>query len=151
MNDQTLALVKLRAEELLAFFGIEGPVKITEADGTVEVTVDTASGGRLIGHRGETLRALQYVLNLIVRRQADGPVFVSLDIAGYKQAQIERLAAKAKEAADQVIESGKEQYLRPMTAAERRIIHMTLSEFPEVVTESEGEGQNRRVVIRPAK
>jgi spoIIIJ-associated protein len=149
MSEDLLALAKLRLEEMLAFFGETAAVKVTEADGVIETKVDVDSTGRLIGHHGETLAALQHLLNALVRAQTTESVYVSLDIAGYKQAQIERLAAKAKEYADRAISTGKEQYLRPMSPAERRIVHMTLATFPEITTESTGEGRDRRVIIRP--
>lgn len=149
MNEDLLALTKLRLEEMLGFFGAGGEVKVTEIGNTILASVSTDDTGRLIGHRGETLNAFQHLLTALVRQQTSEPVYVNLDIAGYKQAQVERLAAKAKEYADKVISTGKEQHLRPMNPAERRIIHMTLQDFPEVTTESAGEGRDRRVVIKP--
>ncbi len=151
MNEDLMVFTKLRLEELLGFFeGFEdAKVKVSEDGNTILASVEAEDTARLIGHRGETLRALQHVLTALVRRQTAEPIYVNLDIAGYKQAQIERLAAKAKEYADRAIETGKEQFLRPMNPAERRIIHMTLQAFPEVVTESVGEGRDRRVVIKP--
>ena len=148
MSEDLQALAKLRLEEMLSFFGVNANIKVTEEDNVITLNVETDTTGRLIGHRGETLRALQHVLNALVRSRTTESVFISVDIAGYKQAQAERVAAKATEAADKVMSTGKEQYLRPMNAAERRLVHMALAAIPEVVTESVGVDPNRRVVIK---
>jgi spoIIIJ-associated protein len=148
MSEDLQALAKLRLEEMLSFFGVNAAVKITEEDNAIRLNVEADTTGRLIGHRGETLRALQHLLNVLVRARTTENVYISLDIAGYKQALADRLAAKAKQAAEEVIETGKEHYLRPMNAAERRIVHMALADISGVYTESTGEDPNRRVIIK---
>ncbi|HSH31167.1 MAG TPA: R3H domain-containing nucleic acid-binding protein [Candidatus Saccharimonadales bacterium] len=148
MNDDLLALAKLRLEEILTFFGVNTGVKAQFTGETIELSVDADVTGRLIGHRGETLAALQQLLNAIVRGQTSERVFVSIDIAGYKKARANHLTDKVQLDAKKVLETGEPKYLRPMNAAERRIIHMALADMPEVVTESEGEGMGRRVVIK---
>jgi spoIIIJ-associated protein len=148
VNDDLLALAKVRLEEVLAFFQIDSKVRVSEEGNQIQITVETPSSARLIGHHGETLQALQHLLGALIRRHSETPVYVSLDIAGYKQALADRLAAKANEAAAKAIETGKEQYLRPMTASERRLVHMALAAIPGVVTESIGEDPYRRVIIK---
>jgi spoIIIJ-associated protein len=148
MNEDLLALAKVRLEEILAFFQIEAKITVNDDESQVTLNIDTPTTSKLIGHRGETLRALQHLLNAIVRRQTAEQVYISLDVAGYKQAMAERIGAKAKEAAQKALDTGKEQYLRPMTAAERRVVHMALAGIPEVVTESIGEDPHRRVIIK---
>lgn len=148
MNDDLLALAKVRLEDILSFFEINADVKVSEEDEQIKLSVDTDGGGRLIGRHGETLAALQHLLNALVRRQTTERVFVNLDVAGYKAAQAEKLAAKAKSLAEKAISTGQPQTMRPMTPAERRLVHMALADFSEIETESTGEDPYRRVVIK---
>jgi spoIIIJ-associated protein len=148
MNDDLLALVKLRLEEMLTFFEINPQVAVTTDDETIELRVEGDAGGRLIGRHGETLQALQQVMTAIVKQHATERVYVHLDVAGYLAGRTERLAAQVRADAEKVVETGEPKSLRPMNAAERRVVHMTLAEMPDVVTESEGEGPDRRVVIK---
>ena len=150
MKEETLALAKLRLEEILTFFEVNPSVSVASDGDTLEMKVDADKTGRLIGHKGENLYALQQLMNAIVRAQSDERVFVNVDIADYKKERAEHLAEKVRADAQKVIETGEPRSLRPMTAAERRIVHMTLAEIPEVTTESEGEGPKRRVVIKPS-
>lgn len=143
-------LAKEYLEALLTFFGVNALVTVYQTDDAIELSVDSDVTGRLIGHRGETLAALQQLLNSMLRGKTDDRRYVSIDIANYKKARAEQLAEKVRKDAQEVIENGEPKRLRPMNAAERRIVHMTLAEMTEVLTESEGEGRDRRVVIRRA-
>lgn len=106
--------------------------------------------GVLIGRRGETLAALQYVVNTIVARgQQKAPVF-GIDIEGYKRRREQMLVDLAREIAQEVRETGDVITLEPMPAYERRIIHLTLREEPGVKTESVGSGDSRQVEVMPA-
>ncbi len=148
MGQDVAALAKLRLEELLAFFGLNAKAKVTENDDVVELTIDADPSGRLIGHHGETLRSLQHLVNAMVRAKTTEKVFVSVDIAGYKQSRLESAQATAKTAAEEVIVSGQPQTLPPMSAVERRAVHMVLAEIPEITTESTGQEPHRQVVIK---
>lgn len=151
MNEDTLALAKLRAEELVAFFGVNTTAQVQDDDGVIKVSIESDANGRLIGYRGETLRAMQYILSSLVRAGAGESVRLSLDIAGYKQARAEGLEAKARETADKVLATGKDIRLRPMSAAERRIVHMALQDVQGVTSESEGAEPHRRLVIKKSE
>lgn len=148
MNDDLMALVKLRLEEILTFFEINPKVKLDFHDQTLELNVEGDVNGRLIGRRGETLHALQQIVAAIVKQNTQEHIYVNLDIAGYKAGRAERLGEQVKAEAQKVLETGQPHTLKPMNAAERRIVHMALADMPEVSTDSEGEGLNRRVVIR---
>lgn len=148
MDEHLLALAKLRLEEVLAFFEINATIKVTEEGNLILLNIDTTDSGRLIGRRGETLQAIQHLMNALVRHHSQDRVFVNVDVAGYKQGQIDLLSAHAKAAAAKALATSREQLLRPMNAAERRIVHMALAKIPTVVTESVGNDPNRRVVIK---
>lgn len=103
--------------------------------------------GALIGKRGQTLDALQYLLGHVVNRQQDAFLRVKLDIGSYREKQENKLRGFARNAARRVKQSGKSLTLDPMTPNERRIIHAALQRDRYVTTHSEGEGEKRHVVI----
>jgi spoIIIJ-associated protein len=105
--------------------------------------------GILIGRRGQTLSALQYIVRLILAHQTQTKVPVVIDVEGYKQRRYEALQALAQRMAEQVKTRGRPFTLEPMLAYERRIIHLALANDPDVTTESVGEGETRKVVIMP--
>jgi spoIIIJ-associated protein len=103
--------------------------------------------GILIGRRGETLRDLQFIARLIINRQLGVWPNLVVDVEGYKARRAESLSALALRMADQVRRSGHTVVLEPMPAHERRIIHLTLRDAPDVYTESTGEYEHRKVQI----
>jgi spoIIIJ-associated protein len=145
-------------EALLARMGIEASVTsqtkpAVEAGGeTSEIITLDVSGddlGILIGRRGQTLSSLQYIVRLIAAHQAKARVPIVIDVEGYKQRRYEALRALARRMAEQVKVRRRPFALEPMPAYERRIIHLTLADDPDVATESVGEGEARKVVIKP--
>lgn len=135
-------------EDLLTFFEVNTTVGVKQEGETILLTVDSDLSGQLIGHRGETLSALQHLVNMMVRKELDERVYVHVDVGGYRKARFERLEAKAKKLAERVLEDGQEVVLPPMSPAERRHIHSFLADFNGVTTESQGEGSRRRLVIK---
>jgi spoIIIJ-associated protein len=107
--------------------------------------------GLLIGRRGETLAALQYITRLIASRELGRRANIVIDVEGYKSRRETMLKRLAKRMAEQVIQRGRTVALEPMPPHERRIIHMTLRDHPEVTTESVGEGERRKVTIVPRR
>jgi spoIIIJ-associated protein len=105
--------------------------------------------GILIGRQGQTLSCLQYIVRLIVGHQMEAWVPIIIDVEGYKQRRYEALRALAWRMAEQVKAKGAPFTLEPMPAYERRIVHLTLAEHPDVTTQSTGEGESRKVVILP--
>jgi spoIIIJ-associated protein len=107
--------------------------------------------GILIGRRGQTLSCLQFIVRLIVGHQTKIWMPIVIDVEGYRQRRYGKLQALARHLAEQVRERRTPFTLEPMPAYERRIIHLTLAEHPDVITESIGEGEARKVVIQPKK
>lgn len=106
--------------------------------------------GILIGRRGQTLACLQFITRLIVAQEMKAPTpVIVIDVSGYKQRRYQTLKALAQNLAEQVTSSGNPITLEPMPAYERRIIHLTLTDHPDVTTESTGFGEARKVVIMP--
>ncbi len=118
-------------------------------EGVITLDVSGDDLGILIGRRGQTLSALQYVVRLILAHQTQARVPVVIDVEGYKQRRYEALQALAQRMAEQVKAKGRPFTLEPMLAYERRIIHIALADDPDVTTESVGEGESRKVVIMP--
>jgi spoIIIJ-associated protein len=106
--------------------------------------------GILIGRRGQTLACLQFILRLIVGHQTKTWVPITVDVESYRHRRSEKLRALAWRLAEQVRTRRSPFTLEPMMAYERRIIHLALAD-PDVTTESIGEGEARKVVIRPKK
>jgi spoIIIJ-associated protein len=105
--------------------------------------------GILVGRRAETLNALQYLVNLIVSKQVEHWVQVMIDVQGYRVRHERQLRQMAQRMADQAVKAGRRQILEPMSAADRRIIHLELRDHPGVTTESVGEEPKRKVTIVP--
>ena len=149
MTPEVVALAQRRLEELVSFFGVNASTTATvnEEESRIELNIDSDTTGRLIGHHGETLRALEYILNMMMKEAAPKVRF-GVDVAGYRQARAEQIAEYAHKVASEVAETGEEVTLRPMNPAERRIVHMALADSTEVETESRGEPPHRLIVVK---
>ena len=117
-----------------------------------EIAVEIFGGdpGKIIGRGGRTLGALEYVANAVLNRGDQQDVRVNIDVGGYKVRRDDRLRNVARKAAGRVRDTGQQFGLEIMTAAERRVVHMALADDSSVTTESEGQGRDRRVVVKPA-
>ena len=102
----------------------------------------------LIGRKGESLHAVQQILNALLRTRIPDAPFVTLDISNYKKDRIEKIMRIAEDAAHKVQQYGKEFQLKPMSAFERRIVHMVLADKEDLETESIGREPYRKVVIK---
>lgn len=146
-------LSKLILDNLLRNMKVQASSSIrssdVEEDGTVELEINGDDSGLLIGRRGETLQALQYVTNLLVGRRAEGRVV--LDVEGYRERRYAALRTLAARVAERVASTGQSVTLEPMAANERRVIHLALADNPRVVTESTGVGEGRKITVSPAK
>ncbi len=127
---------------------IEANIEILQEEGQMTVRLTGDDIGIVIGRRGETLDALQYLLSLVINRNHEGYTRVILDVADYRQKREETLVRLANRVADKVMRSRKNLTLEPMNPYERRIIHSTLQNHKYVDTQSIGEEPNRKVVIR---
>ncbi len=138
-------------ENILGLLSLEGSFEVNEKEDGVFVTIDTEDAGKLIGRNGETLSALQLIVNQILSKQTEEFKRVIIDVSNWRQGKEEELAHKARSWAEQVKEDGKPLELEPMPAWQRRIVHMTIQETEGVSSESIGEGPDRHLVISPAK
>lgn len=149
--EASIQYAKKYLEDLLSFFGLNTEVYATNSDDEViELSVpSTHLNGFLIGQRGETMRALQFMISNALKNNGYEVVRVNVDVADYKKARSGRLAEKAEEWVQAVKASGQEMHLQPMNAADRRTIHKLAGEAG-LSTESVGEGRDRHIVLKPA-
>ncbi len=153
LDDSLLSFTTQTTSDLLAKMKIKARVtsRYGEADGNGEMPVMVDINGDdlnvLIGRRAETLNALQYILTLIVSKQTSNWAQVIVDVEGYRARRERQLRQLARRMAEQAVRTGKRQLLEPMSAAERRIVHLELRDHVSVTTESVGEEPNRKVSI----
>jgi spoIIIJ-associated protein len=135
-------------ETVVGALGIRARVEVHESEGELAVTCLGGDVGLLIGKHGQTIDALQYVVNAAVHRLAAGKP-VTVDAAGYRERRRATLEGIAIRAADRA-ERGERVALEPMTPVERKVVHERLKDVPGVQTASEGTEPNRYVVVLPA-
>lgn len=151
MEQEKLATIEEILEKLIGLMGIDGQVTLTdELKGGALANIKSQEAGYLIGRNGDNLRAFQQLARLLVSKKNAEGVRLTIDVNNYQQERLAMLKDSAQNLARQVAEQGVSRYLSPMNAYERRIIHMALIDLPGIKTESEGEGEGRRIMIRPA-
>ncbi len=154
--DPALAMAQQTLEDLLARMKINarvmtqwGPPDEVDADRTLLADIRGDDLSILLGRRGETLAALQYLARLLLAKQGSHGVNLVVDVEGFRQRRHEQLRRMARRTAEQVVQRGRAIALEPMPPDERRIVHLELRDHPQVRTESVGEGNRRKVTIYP--
>ncbi|QIN80569.1 KH domain-containing protein [Rubrobacter marinus] len=137
------------ATELLEKMGFDATVDAYDAGEVIRVDIATAETGLLIGQKGETIDAIQYLLNVFVYKSRPFLKRITVDTEGYRQRRVEALQGMAHRTARRAQREKRPLNLPPMPAAERRVVHLYLKENPNVSTSSEGGEDDRRVVITP--
>lgn len=138
-------------EELLGFISSEASVAVEKNGGNILYNVQGGNTAVMIGKRGQTLEALQYLVEKIVNKQLENRVRIQIDIEGYLNSRRERLESLAQRLGEKVKRSGKPATVGQFNAHDRRIIHMVLKEEAELRTHSMGEGYYRKIKIFPKK
>jgi len=153
-DEEAIVLSKATVKELLEKMGIVAEVSAVwgekDENGRIRplhVDIHGSDLSILIGRRGETLTALQYISRLIVGKELRRPVAIVIDVEGYRARRERQLRQLASRMAQQAVERGRSVSLEPMAPNERRIIHIELRDHPKVYTESVGEGDRRKVTI----
>lgn len=147
--------IKQSAEELFAKLGIEAEISVSEEEQDsqkvfmVEISAPKEAG-LLIGAHGSTLHAIQSFIAMSIKQQTGDWVRIVVDIGDWRQKHEEHLTSLAHQAAERAKSTGEPQQLYNLTPAQRRVVHMALSKEEGVVTESEGEGASRYLVVKTA-
>lgn len=146
--EEAITFAKKYLEDLLSFFGLNVDVHATHDEDVIELNIpSTHLNGFLIGQRGDTVRALQYMVMSALLNKKFEYHRVNVDVADYKKAQNDRLAEQVEHWAAEVKASGKDMELRPMNPAFRRIVHKVAGDSG-LTTESVGDRYDRHVVIK---
>lgn len=141
--------VKDYIEKIVSMMNINiNDIKVNHNNEIINVEVFTDSGSLLIGKSGQSLNALEYIVQLMLNTNPSTRVKVSIDTENYRQKQQERLKTIANKAIEYVKRTKKIYRFDPMSAKERKFIHNYLKEFPEFETFSEGEGSKRKVGVK---
>ncbi len=151
-KENTKDLTEELANKLLALMSTAASATVSEDKENAVYKVDIKSEdetGLLIGRRGETLIAIQTVLSMMVKEKTGEWVRIVVNVGDYREKQEDYLGSLAKQAAERAKETGEPQALYNLPADQRRLIHMALSEDPDVTTESQGEGEERYLVVKP--
>ena len=137
--------------QLVSAFGLAGEVNLREDGDDLELTVSGSDLGLMVGPRGNTLLAIQDLTRVASqRRLGDHDTRLRIDVGGYRERRREALSRFALQIAEQVAATGEARALEPMPSADRKVIHDVLTDHAGVVTRSEGDDPQRRVVIAPA-
>lgn len=151
--DEQAVVAKEFLEGLLDVYGFEASVETRVIDDeTVELAADGGEGlGMLVGPKGTTLSALQDVTRTVVQRRFPTRTDrILVDVAGYRERRVAALQRFSQQVAAEVVESGAERALEPMSPADRKVVHDSINEVQGVATRSEGEDPDRYIVIAPA-
>ena len=149
-ESELAATVRQLLDRIVGTIGVQARLEIEEDDETLTAAFSGRDLGLLIGKHGQTIDAIQYLVNAIVYRgSTEDRKAIVVDAAGYRERRKATLDALAVRSAERVTSSGQQVELEPMTAVERKVIHVRLKDYPGVTTSSEGTEPNRYVVIGP--
>jgi len=148
MEDKNLSKIKEAVQKILDIIGFEG--EVFEDGQEIKIKIINDEARYLIGRSGENLGALQHLLRSIAAKQQIVGNFL-VDVNDYQKNRLEELREAAMLLADEVVRCQSERRLPPMNSYERRIVHMALKGVEGIATESEGDGEERRIVVRPAR
>ncbi len=150
MEEQT-SLIKKTIEQLLEKMGFTGTVSLvkTDSDDAIYAISTENDSNLLIGQHGINLQAIQHLARLIVRKQVPEKVRFSLDINDYRQQKNHSVLELANQTAQEAIAQHRSVVMRPMSTYERRLVHLELSKNSAIITESIGEGEDRKIVVKP--
>ncbi len=150
LNQKDLEKIKKITEEFFQKMTMEVSIEVGNSkEESIPINLKMDEPQILIGERGQTLIEIQHLLKMILKKKIGEQFFIDLDIQDYKKKKNDYLKELARSYADEVSLMKKEKILPPMTAYERRIIHLELSERQDIQTESIGEEPERKVIIKP--
>ena len=153
MNEDKLLLINQEIEDLIKQIGIEATVKLAidnDTEGEVlNIQLESVEAASLIGFHGETLQALQLIFSFLCHKKLGQWVKVIVDIGDYRQKREDQLKTLVLSLAMKVKFSGETQVIPRLSASERRFVHLFLADNPDVCSESEGEGSQRTLMIKP--
>ncbi len=136
---------------VISRMGLDADVTVREMSEQLVLDVSGPDAGRAIGKKGQTLDALQFIVNKVVNRFPENRCYVIVDSGDYRERHEKSLVSMARREAKRAVQQGRTITLSPMPARDRRLIHLSLAKFPGVTTRSDGEGMGRRIQIIPSR
>lgn len=139
-----------QVRQIIEKLGVSATAEVEKVDNTFQVDISSEDSSLLIGKYGSNLESLQFVLAVRAKTltgEEDFEIFVDVD--GFRRQKEDKLVKMAQRLAEDVAASGKPESLFNLKPSERRVVHMALTDHPKVTTESEGEGEERHLVIKP--
>ena len=130
--------------------GVEGSAIERDGEDILEMNISTSEAQNLIGKQGLVLADIQLLLRKVIKKKMDKDFYLSLDIDNYKKNKEDYLRSVAQSVADEVAKTKREKELPFTSSFDRRIVHMELADRKDVTTESEGEGEERKVIVKPS-
>jgi spoIIIJ-associated protein len=153
MDKKEIKIIKEITEKLLKLADVDGDFELVESktadEENVEIILNTKDTGVVIGYHGDTLEGLQLILSLCVARTIGRFIRISVDVGDYKKNRTEFLKSLAGETKARVLAEGREIAVPELKSWERRIVHLLLEKDGEVMSESQGEGRDRVLVVSP--
>ena len=149
MTEENLKIIKTEAQKLLEYLMVEAKIEVSEKEDVYEVQIETEDTGILIGYHGETLTSLQLILSLILYKRLGSWLRLIVNVGDWRQKREEVLKQMALSAAERVAATDEAMVLPNLSSFERRIVHLLLADHPKVTSSSEGEGVERKLIIKP--
>lgn len=154
MEEKKLTAKELKAseqatEKLFSLLEISGTFELSQNEDILDISMDTADSGMVIGYHGEGLESLQLILSLIIAKKIGRFIRVSIEVDGYKKNRTEYLEKLAQQMREKAISENQEQVVESLKSWERRIVHLILQDDSEVTSESAGTGRERVLIIKP--
>lgn len=149
MDQKIIDTVEEITSQLVSFLPLTLKVQVSPQEESVGVSIEGDDLGALIGYHGKTLSALQLFLGLAVQNKVGQWVPLLVDVGGWRTQKQESLTLLAEQVANQVVQTGIAQQLPYLSPTERRMVHVALTDHPQVISESEGDGEERRIVVKP--
>lgn len=148
MDKKEKKVIEKTTRELFDLLEIKGDFEVLEKDGIIDIVLATEESGIVIGRHGDTLEGLQLVLSLCISKQLGEFKRISLEVGDYKKNRTDWLNILAQETKERVLSEGKEIAIPELKAWERRVVHLLLENDEKVLSESQGEGRDRVLVVK---
>lgn len=149
LNKKEQKTVEECIEKLFSMLEIDGSFTLEQNEENIDILIESADSGMIIGYHGEVLESLQLIISLIIAKKIGRFIRVSIEVDGYKKNRIEYLEKLAIQTKEKALAEGQEQILSALKSWERRVIHLYLQNDEQVTSESSGEGRERVLIVKP--
>ena len=149
MSEEQLKKIKEIIEGLISDLGLSAEATVQQEEEQINIQIESPEAAALIGFHGENLQAIQLVLSFMIHKVLGKWTRVNINVGDFRQKREEQLNTLALSLATKAKLSNETQIIPNLSASERRIVHLALTNHPDVISESEGEGRERTLTIKP--